>query len=71
MKYKIQYEILAINIDKLYPPHYVLKQGETIDQHLMDIEAFIESCGWSPQEYIEEYIRRGLETLLPNLKKEN
>lgn len=57
---RIQYEILAVEVSKLYPPHYTLKSNETIDQHLMDIETFIRSCGWSVEEYMEEYIHRGV-----------
>jgi hypothetical protein len=74
MSLKIQYEILALEVDKLYPPYYVLKPGETIDEHLLDVEAFIYSCGWTPEEYLEEYIHRALETLYPSeaeIKKQN
>ena len=66
MSLKIQYEVLALEVDKLYPPYYVLSEGETIEQHLMDIEAFIESCGWTTEEYLAEYIHRGVKDLVPN-----
>lgn len=68
---KVPYEIMAVEVDKLYPPHYVLKQGETIEQHLMDIETFIESCGWTTEEYLSEYIHRGLKELFPDPKEQN
>jgi hypothetical protein len=68
---KVPYEVMALEVDKLYPPHYDLKPGETIEQHLMDIEAFIESCGWTPEEYLEEYIHRSLGELFPNPKEMN
>lgn len=75
MSLKVPYEVLALEVDKLYPPHYQLKPGETIEQHLMDIEAFIECCGWTPEEYLEEYIHRGVTELLdehfPDPKKMN
>lgn len=58
---KIPYEVLSLEIDKLYPPHYQLKDGETIDEHLLFIDSFIESCGWTAEEYLEEYVHRGLE----------
>ena len=70
-KLKIPYEVLALEVDKLYPPHYVLKPGETIEQHLMDIEAFIESCGWTTEEYLETYIHRSLDELFPNPREMN
>lgn len=70
-KLKVPYAVLAMEVDKLYPPHYVLKDGETIEQHLMDIEAFIESCGWTTEEYLSEYIHRSLHELFPNPKDMN
>lgn len=68
---KIKYEILAIEIDKLYPPHYILKDGETIEQHLAYIDAFIESTGWTSEEYIDEYIHRGFADIIPDTRKMN
>lgn len=65
-KLKVPYEVMAVEVDKLYPPHYDLKPGETIEQHLMDIEAFIESCGWTTEEYLAEYIHRAVDELFPN-----
>jgi len=70
-KLKVPYEVMALEVDKLYPPHYVLKPGETIEQHLMDIEGFIESCGWTTEEYLKEYIHRGLKDLFPDPKEMN
>jgi hypothetical protein len=60
-----------MNVDKLYPPHYELKPGETIEQHIMDVHEFIESCGWTTEEYLEEYIHRSLAELYPNPKDMN
>lgn len=68
---RVQYEVLALEVDKLYPPYYELKPGETIDQHLMDIEGFIESCGWTTEEYLEEYIHRAVDSMFPDPKKQN
>ncbi len=68
---RVPYEVMALEVDKLYPPHYELKTGETIEQHLMDIEAFIESCGWTTEEYLSEYIHRAVEELFPNRKDMN
>ena len=66
MSNKVQYEILAYEVDKMYPPHYVFKPGETIEQHLLDIETLIESCGWTTEEYLAEYIHRGFKGLIPD-----
>lgn len=72
---KIPYEILAVEVDKLYPPIYKLKPNETIEEHLLDVDAFIFACGWTPEEYVEEYIHRGVVDLLdvhfPDPKKQN
>lgn len=70
-KLKVPYEVMALEVDKLYPPHYVMKPGETIEQHLMDIEGFIESCGWTTEEYLEEYIHRSLKELFPSPRDMN
>lgn len=68
---KVPYEVLALEVDKLYPPYYVLKPGETIDQHIMDIHSFIESCGWTTEEFLEEYIHRALNELFPDKRTQN
>jgi hypothetical protein len=65
---KVAYEIVAIHVDTMYPPHYVLKENETIEQHLIDIEAFIEACGWTTEEFSQEYIDRGMKDFIPNAK---
>jgi len=70
-KLRVPYEVMAVEVDKMYPPHYVLKPGETIEQHLMDIETFIESCGWTTEEYLEEYIHRSLKELFPDNREMN
>lgn len=70
-KLRVPYEVMAVEVDKMYPPHYVLKPGETLDDHLMDIESFIESCGWTTEEYLEEYIHRMVDELFPNPRTMN
>ncbi len=62
---KIAYEILVLEIDKLYPPHYILKPGQKLDDHLDYIETFIESCGWDVDEFIAEYNHRTMLVLNP------
>lgn len=58
---KVPYRVLALEVDKLYPPHYQLKENETEEEHCEYIAQFIESCGWTVEEYMEKYIREGLE----------
>lgn len=68
---KIPYEVMAPEVDKLYPPHYELKSGETIEEHLLYIETFIQACGWTTEDYMEEYIHRSLNELFPNHQEMN
>ena len=55
---RVQYEVLALEVDKLYPPYYNLKPGETAEEHCEYIAEFIRACGWTEEEYINEYGRR-------------
>jgi len=71
MSLKVPYEVLALEVDKLYPPHYELKPGETVEQHIEDVHNFIESCGWTTEEFLEEYIHRSLNDLFPNPREMN
>lgn len=52
---KVEYSILALQVDKLYPPNYILKPTESIEDHLKYIETFIESCGWGVDEFMAEF----------------
>lgn len=70
-KLRVPYEVMAVEVDKMYPPHYVLKPNETIEDHIMDIHNFIESCGWTTEEYLEEYIHRAVDELYPNPRSMN
>jgi hypothetical protein len=72
---KVPYEVLALEVDKLYQkqfpsssdPDFALKE---IEEHCEYIATFIESCGWNLEEYIQEYIHRGLKEFLPPDTKE-
>lgn len=68
---KVPFEYVMIEVEKMYPPHYQLKPGETIEQHLMDIEEFIETCGWTTEEFISEDIHRMVDKLFPDPRKQN
>lgn len=68
---KVPYLVLTIEVDKMYPPHYVIKPDETIEQHLKDIETFIEACGWDVSEYIAEYVHQGIKEFFPDHSEMN
>lgn len=55
---RVQYEVLALEVDKLYPPYYTLKPGETPEDRCEFIAEFIQACGWTEEEYIDEYNHR-------------
>jgi hypothetical protein len=65
-KVKVSYDALALMVDKLYPPHYQLKSNETAEEHCAYIAEVINSCGWTEESYIDEYVRRGTQELYPN-----
>lgn len=46
---KVQFEIVEAQISQMYSDE--LKGNETLDERLIKIESFIESCGWSIDEY--------------------
>lgn len=68
---KISYEILAAQVDLLYATQFQDTQIKEIEEHCEYIATFIEACGWSIDEYMYEYIHRGLEQFFPNLKDQN
>lgn len=68
---KIAYEVVAVEVDKMYPPHYVLKADETVDDHLVFVETFIKSCGWDVEEFMEEFNHQTLLLIKKNNAKLN
>ena len=46
---KIPYLVVELQVEKFYTEG--LQKGETLHEFLLKIEAFIESCGWSVDEY--------------------
>lgn len=59
--HKIPYEILAIQIDKLYQKEFPEGADRAIEDHCEYIATFIEASGWTLEDYMHEYITRGLE----------
>lgn len=46
---KVQFEIVEAQISKMFSDE--LQGDETLDERLIKIETFIESCGWNLDEY--------------------
>lgn len=61
---KISYEIVATEVDKLYQKDFPDGAHKAIEEHCEFISVFIESCGWTVEEFVEEYVHRGLEEYL-------
>jgi hypothetical protein len=69
---KVAYEIVAAEVDKLYQKEFPPGAHHAIEDHCEFIATFIESCGWKLEEYMAEYIHRGLKEFLPpDLKEQN
>jgi hypothetical protein len=54
---RVPYEILADNVEKLYQKQFDENDTAAIEEHITYIEKFIESCGWSIEEYMERWLR--------------
>lgn len=54
---KIPYFILALNIEKLYQKELPEHDTKAIAQHCEYINKFIESCGWTSEEYMERWMQ--------------
>lgn len=50
---KISYEILALNVEKLFQSGINLIDPEEINQHFQNIRNFIEACGWTIDDYTD------------------
>lgn len=69
---KVPYEQVYEQWDKLYEKQF--PQGtpdSVIEKHCEDIADFVESCGWTVEEFMEEYMHRALEQYFPDPKKQN
>ncbi len=49
MASKIPYSVVELQVEKFYSEG--LQKNETLDEFLLKIESFIESCGWDVDEY--------------------
>lgn len=59
---RIQFEILNIEVDKLYAKKIDSTNNKALEEHCEFIAIFIESCGWST----DDYMRRVFEFDLKN-----
>lgn len=50
---KIPYEILSVEVNKLYTKEFSPEDNQGIIEHCEFIRKFIESCGWTVESYID------------------
>ena len=48
---KIPYEQIAIEVEKLYAQQIDIDDLQAVEEHCNYITQFIESCGWTVEEY--------------------
>jgi len=54
---RVSYHILAENIEKLFQKEISEDDPQAIEDHCIYIDNFIESCGWSTEEYFERWMQ--------------
>jgi len=63
---KISYEILVVEVDKLYRKEFAPgTKEEVIAEYCEYIATFIESCGWKTDDFVLKYVTDGLKDLNP------
>lgn len=65
---KVAYEVLAVAVDKLYQKDLLPTDLKGIAEHSEYIATFVEACGWTAEEFLDEYVHQGLMDLLPQNK---
>lgn len=48
---RIPFEIMTIEVDKLYDKWFAEEDENALSKHIDFIRVFINSCGWSEEEY--------------------
>ena len=56
---KIPYDIVVIQVEKLYTKEFDPSDDNGIAEHCEFIANFVESCGWSVEEYLERMWNEG------------
>ena len=69
---KVPYELVYQQWDKLYAKEFPPgTDDKVIEKHCEEISDFVENCGWTVEDFMEEYMRRGLDEIFPDPKKQN
>lgn len=49
---RIPYEVLALQVDRLYNKDFPEDSTQSIEEHCEFIQTFIQSCGWDLDDFI-------------------
>ena len=56
---KIPYEVMALEVERLYAREFPPNSDRAIEEHCEYIATFIESCGWTVEEYLQRWMHEG------------
>ena len=71
-KLKVPYELVYQQWDKFYTKEFPAgTDDKVIEKHCEEISDFVENCGWTVEDFMEEYMRRSLQEPLSDHKKQN
>lgn len=54
---KIPYPVLALQVEILYEKKFPEGNNQAIQDHCEYIAKFIESCGWSVEDYFDRWMK--------------
>ena len=63
---KIPYVVLALQVEKLYSKEFPEGNNQAIQEHCEYIAKFIESCGWTVENYFERWMKEQDEETISN-----
>lgn len=53
---RVPYPILALEIEKLYLKEFPPNSDAAIEEHCVLIDEFICACGWSAEDYLQQFL---------------
>lgn len=56
---KIPYAIVSLEVDKLYQKDFDPSDNDAIIEHCEFIRTFVESCGWTIEDYLKRMWNEG------------
>ena len=56
MSNRVQYEIVAIEVERLYARQFPPNSDKEIEKHIQYIVEYLHACGWEEDEYLERWM---------------